>query len=509
MKYFNHNTWLRWAMVLLAVPGVSLPLDQLTLPPRPAGSMTGTQFKDLILNLPRAEREVTIYREIAKGNVAPFLRTLKPVTITATIDSQLRTGIYYVTPDYVAIGTDADYFLMPMTPILAQWVADLTQTILPTRKMVGATWTVATCKLAPSPIPPSAEMVTVQVFWDHNGTVKGQRAGNAAPLGALVGGNKKDVVISPQVVSYPSPKRVAIYGWHQLNGSPIQPLYFGHENTYADYSHGIRLANHKMLLDGTTVTVADVLTSTAVHTLLNDESVFTVSAPPRYNVPPPPGTFPYVDSFPSTGRQLGGWIDRFQTHMVAAFSPTAPGGDGFVVTVKDTSGGIDTSRIGDSTDTDYYVEAAIYCDYRPGLASDGFERVGVFARDDGNGLFCGQNGAGTIKGNNYALTWDSHNGRIQCLRTVAGIPTDMLPSQVIHASTGWRTMRIDCLGSQISFKVDSSTLLSLSDATRSQGQFGIGYQEQFLTNSNIRGTRADNFTAERLFSSGIAAWQHY
>jgi len=47
------------------------------------------------------------------------------------------------------------------------------------------------------------------------------------PLGELVGGDKKDVVISNIIYGYPAPGRVVIYGWHYLSGTPIQPLYNG------------------------------------------------------------------------------------------------------------------------------------------------------------------------------------------------------------------------------------------------------------------------------------------
>ena len=499
------------ALTLLVVGAVAQPLNQLQLPARPAGSMTGTQFKDYVLNMARDVREVAIYREVTKGNVPDFIRTLQPVTITATISSVSHTATFYVVPEYMSIGSNADYFRMPMTPILAQWVADASQCSLPTRKMVDAIYTASTCKLAPSPIAPSAAMITVPVYWDHNVTVQGQRDGNAAALGSLVGGDKKDVVISPQLVTYVDFARVAIYGWHQLNNSPIQPLYFGHESTYADYSHGIRLVNRRMLLDGVTVNIDDVLTNTAVAALLNDEaSPFTTSAPPRYIVGPPPGNFPYADAFPSTGRQAGGWLDRFQTPTIAAFSPTSPGGDGFVLTVKDPSGGIDTTRLGDGLDADYFVQSDIYCEYRPALIADGFERVGIFARDDGNGLFCGQNGAGTIKGSNFSLTWDSKDGRIQCLNTINGVPTDLLPVPQFLPTSAWRMMRIEAVGPQITFKVDGTTLLTTSNSSHPTGQLGIGFQEQFTTNSNLHGTRADNFSADRISNvSGVSDWALY
>ena len=42
------------------------------------------------------------------------------------------------------------------------------------------------------------------------------------------------------------PNRVAIYGWHYLNGQPIQPTYAGHVDWYIDYSHGIRPVRRRL-----------------------------------------------------------------------------------------------------------------------------------------------------------------------------------------------------------------------------------------------------------------------
>lgn len=273
------------AVILLTVCPVFAQIDQLSLPLRPVGAKSGSQFKDEILSLPRDVRETAIYSEITTGNVPDFIRNLKPVTISSNINGQLHTAVIYVTPEYMAVGSDADYFRMPMTPVLAQRIADATSTTLPTRKMVNAIWAAAPCKLSPSPIPPSPAMITVPVFWDHQLAVQAQRDAKPNPLGDLVAGHKKDVIITPRLHDPANPDRVAIYGWHQSNGVPIQNIYLGHAETYADYSHGIRLVNNQMLLDGVAVMVQDVLTSSGMGILLNDEGIpFTTSAPPRYEV---------------------------------------------------------------------------------------------------------------------------------------------------------------------------------------------------------------------------------
>src|SRR5207253_822955 len=87
----------------------------LNLPPRPVGAPTGSQFVNIITPMSLTERENWIYGQVVSGNVPNFLRTLVPVTVSTTINGTGHTGTYYAAPDYLAIGTDADYFLEPMT----------------------------------------------------------------------------------------------------------------------------------------------------------------------------------------------------------------------------------------------------------------------------------------------------------------------------------------------------------------------------------------------------------
>jgi hypothetical protein len=76
--------------------------------------------------------------------------------------------------------------------------------------------------------------------------IEGQRKNKKG----LISGIKKDVVLSNKVLEHQKSNRVAIYGWHTLDGKPIQPVYAGHVNWYVDYSHGIRLIAKKVKMDG-------------------------------------------------------------------------------------------------------------------------------------------------------------------------------------------------------------------------------------------------------------------
>ena len=267
-------------VVLCAIIASSLAGAQtLPLPERPPAAVNGSKFVEEIRSLPTSQREQMVLDQVLTGNVPGFLRHLCPVTVTNVSDGETNSATFFVTPDYLCVGADEDYFLTPLTPATAQRIADRLNCLLPTSRMVDAIYSAADVKLPPAPIPPSAAMTTVPVFATHNLMVRTQRFAflEMHPLGSLVAGDKKDLVICPQLVT--TSAKVAIYGWHRTNGSPIQPLYLGHSAAYADYSHGVRLVQQSMILNGTTTTVARVLADPKLSSLLSDRGPITN---PRY-----------------------------------------------------------------------------------------------------------------------------------------------------------------------------------------------------------------------------------
>jgi hypothetical protein len=268
--------------LLLASAAILLP-PTLSLPPRPEGALTGTEVTAALAPLSLKKREAFIYAQIAEGNVPGFLRQLVPVTVL----EEAGRAIYFVTPDYLALGSEEDYFLSPITAPLAQQIADLLDCTLPTRRMVDQIWDQAPVKLSPAPIPPSPAMTTIPVFAEHNARIRRQRNAVAEeyPPGTLVAGSKKDVVLSLRIhgpfARSGITRPVVIYGWQKLDGKPIQPLYNGHHQTYVDYSHGIRLVHNAMTLDGAPTRVADVLADPVVAPLLSDEGPLPCLRYPR------------------------------------------------------------------------------------------------------------------------------------------------------------------------------------------------------------------------------------
>lgn len=244
-----------------------LPGQELPLPPRPADAAGGTAFARSIADLPLREREERILAEVRAGNVPDFLRTLIPVTVSAGG----RSATFDVAADYLAVGSDEDPFFTPLTPVAAQAIADELDCTLPTPKMVDDIHAASRWKWEPSPIPPSPAMTTVPVFLRHNAMLLAQREGT--PRRGLVAGTKKDVVIANALFARPG--KVAIYGWHHPDGTPIQPLYTGHIAAYADYSHGVRLVRRRMTVDGEPTTVEAVLADPALAPLLSGEGVLS------------------------------------------------------------------------------------------------------------------------------------------------------------------------------------------------------------------------------------------
>lgn len=238
------------------------------LPPRDPNALTGSQFLESTKGLSRPEREQAILAQVLAGNVPDSARQFREVTVQAKgKDGQSHTVKLQVIPDYVSIGSDADSVRIPMSPITAQKIADTTGTSLPTRKMVDSIYSQADVKLAPQPLPAGAKMMSNEYYAEHDRRVDAQLAGQAP--GQLVAGNKKDLLISPSMDSHPG--KVIIYGWHQKDGKPIQPLSWIHENSYADYSHGVRLVSGTVELDGRKVPLADVLKDPNLAPLLSDE----------------------------------------------------------------------------------------------------------------------------------------------------------------------------------------------------------------------------------------------
>jgi hypothetical protein len=163
-------------------------------------------------------------------------------------------GYFVVARDYLAIGNEGDWCRVPVGGPAAQLIADQFNALLPTAFMVDLIWRFGTIKLSPQPFKDLSGMTSTKRFVEHNEIIERQRQGH----NGLVVGHKKDLIVSNRLELFPS--AVCIYGWHQGNGQPIQPVSTAHRQWwYSDYSHGCRLVNKQMVLDGQTIDVETVL----------------------------------------------------------------------------------------------------------------------------------------------------------------------------------------------------------------------------------------------------------
>jgi hypothetical protein len=241
------------------------------IPARDTHALTGSAFIASVTGLARDDREAAVRRELLAGNVPTFLRALRTVEATAFgADSTRHTIAYEVMPDYLAIGSDDDFVRMPMNPYTAQAFCDAFGFVLPTRKMVNDIWAAAPVHVEPRPLTQDRDAPAT--FLQHHRIIEEQLAGTGR--GAFVAGIKKDVVVTNKLLE--RPKRVAIYGWHYLNGQPIQPVNANHVDWYVDYSHGIRPVRRWMRVDGVRRSFEAILADSTRRSLLSDEGALAV-----------------------------------------------------------------------------------------------------------------------------------------------------------------------------------------------------------------------------------------
>lgn len=109
---------------------------------------------------------------------------------------------------------------------------------LPSPKEVDTIWACADLKIEPRPRSfqywTATEMNNPIVYAEQAAYVDEQIAGCDF---ILLAGEFKDVVRGPC-------GRTGLYGWHRLNGKPVQSYFPGHVAGWKDYSQGLRLIRH-------------------------------------------------------------------------------------------------------------------------------------------------------------------------------------------------------------------------------------------------------------------------
>jgi hypothetical protein len=160
---------------------------------------------------------------------------------------------------------------VPLWPSTAQRIADRYDAILPTKKLVDAIWRAAAVKVAPRSMTPrpDASRDSNKLLAEHEALVNAAIAGRTG----LTDGDKKSIILGRSVPT--TPGKVFIYGWHRLNGEPVQPVFGGHGSAYADYSHGTRLVSRTAFVDGHAVPIEHVFADPSLAPLVNESGTLT------------------------------------------------------------------------------------------------------------------------------------------------------------------------------------------------------------------------------------------
>lgn len=258
---------MRGAILIFAFFIISCQTSKKIDAPQRASSLTGNDFYHKAFAMKWQERDSFVAKEILAGNIPSFLKKFEriKVSVADSLTGKIIHAEYFVSPDYLSIGTDDDWARINITPLTAQKIADSFNCFLPTRKMVDDIYKAAKVKL--EPVPMYAFRDSTPTMWHHHLIIEGQRKGRKG----LIAGIQKDVVISGKISRDPKPDRVAIYGWHKLDGNPIQPLYTGHIYWWVDYSQGIRLVYRKIKVGKRWIDYTDVLNDPVLKKLLCDE----------------------------------------------------------------------------------------------------------------------------------------------------------------------------------------------------------------------------------------------
>lgn len=246
----------------------SEPAQNSLIATREINAVTGSQFITNNINLTGKKREDNILAEFLSGNIPEFLRKFTAITINYKYNSLT----FLTMPDYLSIGNDEDYVRAPMSPLTAQIIADKYDCTLPTCKLVNEIWNNSDNKLNPLPWGPPYDhsMMSTERYGIHNSRIQNQLKDKDFKL--LTSGHKKDVVLTNRLSPNNPNKKVAIYGWIQPSGKPIQGLNpLSHEDTYADYSHGIRLIANDVLCNGSLCRIQDIFKNKELSLLVSDE----------------------------------------------------------------------------------------------------------------------------------------------------------------------------------------------------------------------------------------------
>ena len=246
---------------------------------KPKASLSGRDFMISIDTVGFWKREDMIVEAILSGNMPSELKQFQKIVFTTPIVDSVEIlrkphkVEMLVLCDYLSVGRDDDFVRMPMGPLAAQQIADSLNCFLPTTYLVDRIAEVSEGHIDIFPFRPlGGRNMQPIVFQDSDNAIKALFKAKGYEFGQFISGLKKDVVLTYKIQSRDEMNKYeAIYGWHHPDGRTQQPLFVRHGNFYVDYSHGIRLINRTVVVDGKECDAKEILESATLYRLLSDE----------------------------------------------------------------------------------------------------------------------------------------------------------------------------------------------------------------------------------------------
>ena len=187
---------------------------------------------------------------------------------------------------------------------------------------------------------------------------------------------------------------------------------------------------------------------------------------------------PFTEDF--AGGRSGPWRDLFTPGEVEETAGR------MAMTVRDPAGGTDAASIRFMQPADYRVEALVHF---PEALEQGFERIGLFARDDGRGAFVHPELGGAA----LAITWDTDDGRLRAGSIKDGEMLDSLPEPRFFRERGWHQLAIECEGGRVRYYLNGELILQDNAQGRAYGGAGIGHREYLPDPAQSHGARVAEF----------------
>ena len=153
--------------------------------------ISGSEFYRIATSFSVKQRDSLFLALANEGNIPAFFQKFVPInTKLKDKNGILHQVKFYVSPDYLMIGSNKDYARVPVSPFTAQVLADKMNCFLPTALIVDQIYLHSKHQL--SPIPMFAFRDSTPTFWQHHLMIEGQLRNKGK---GLVAGIKKDLII--------------------------------------------------------------------------------------------------------------------------------------------------------------------------------------------------------------------------------------------------------------------------------------------------------------------------